>query len=272
MSVESNANFITELNEAYPRKNDLIKEGDDHLRLIKRILKNGLPGFNKAVTITADKLNLLDSKLTVDSQAITVGSSLKMGTGYSFNANGNKVIGVLDPTEDGDAVNLKYLKSLINNITWPVGSLYFSTDSRNPADSFGFGTWEAFGQGRVIIGAGTSSDINNLSQTFSVGGVGGEYTHTLKEAELPPHSHSHNLATASAGEHSHTFNYLEMLRPSPDTKHGGEMAQGSRVNYSTSTAGAHTHTVTGSIGGGGSSVPFTNMQPYVVVAVWKRTK
>jgi hypothetical protein len=36
--------------------------------------------------------------------------------------------------------------------------------------------------GRTIIAAGTGTDTNNLSQTFSLLGKGGEYTHTLSIA------------------------------------------------------------------------------------------
>lgn len=271
MSVETNANFITDLDDAYPRKNDLIKEGDDHLRLIKRILKNNLPGFNKAVTMTADKLNLLDRGLTADDQAITTATAFKIGTGRGFSANSNKITDLAAGTADNDAVSFKQLRDTIASNAWPVNSIYITADNRNPSEILGYGVWEQFSKGRVLIGAGTTTDSSNSTQTLNLGTSSGEFSHTLRETELPPHSHTHNLATTSNGEHTHTFNYLQMLKPSPDTKHDAEMAQGGRVDYNTSTAGAHVHTITGSISGGGSSTPFTNMQPYIVVAIWKRT-
>ena len=67
---------------------------------------------------------------------------------------------------------------------YPVGSLYINaSDSTNPATLMGFGTWEAFGQGRVMVG-------KNTSGTFATAGAtGGAETHTLSTAELPSHAH-----------------------------------------------------------------------------------
>ena len=39
---------------------------------------------------------------------------------------------------------------------YPVGSIYMSVDSTNPAQIFGFGTWVAWGAGRVPVGVDTS--------------------------------------------------------------------------------------------------------------------
>lgn len=274
MSVETNINFIADLNDTFPRKNDLIKEGDDHIRLIKRVVKNTVPGFNKAVSITADKLNLLDTALTIDGQSITTNTSLKIGTGKGFNANGNRVTNVGVPSNDTDAVTLKYLRDIINNITWPVGSLYFSTEGINPASKFGFGTWVSFGGGRVLVGSGSSTDSNGLQQNFSLNGLGGEYTHAIKPNELPAHTHDLSLTMGTAGAHSHTFEFLQIAKPSPDTKHNSNIAQNGMTTYTTSVAGDHTHPISGTVTGGGAQgagAPFTNMQPFVVVSIWKRT-
>lgn len=46
---------------------------------------------------------------------------------------------------------------------------------------FGYGTWAAYGAGRVTVGAGGG---------YAVGSEGGEATHTLTGAEMPKHSHS----------------------------------------------------------------------------------
>ena len=38
---------------------------------------------------------------------------------------------------------------------YPVGSIYLSTSSTNPSNFIG-GTWVAYGQGRTLVGVGTS--------------------------------------------------------------------------------------------------------------------
>lgn len=80
---------------------------------------------------------------------------------------------------------------------YPIGSIYMSTASTNPSQLFG-GTWEAFGQGRSLIGAGTGTDVNNVSKTFAGGATGGCYnigTHTHSFAAM---SSSNTTTTSSA--------------------------------------------------------------------------
>lgn len=58
---------------------------------------------------------------------------------------------------------------------YPVGSIYMSTVSTNPATLFGFGTWEAMPAGRVLLAQGKSS----WGTTYNAGSTGGEATHQL---------------------------------------------------------------------------------------------
>lgn len=62
-----------------------------------------------------------------------------------------------DGTDGIDGVNPSALSILA--LVYPVGCLYFSTNSTNPATSLGFGTWSAFGTGRVPVGF-DSGDVN----------------------------------------------------------------------------------------------------------------
>ena len=75
---------------------------------------------------------------------------------------------------------------------YPVGSIYMSTSSTNPGTLFG-GTWEAYAQGRTIIGNGTSD------QVFSAGNTGGESNHKLSESEMPSHTHSYTRGDSVQG-------------------------------------------------------------------------
>lgn len=56
MGLES-ATLIKDLNESNPAPGDNKAEGDDHLRLLKRVMKRQFPNLEVAVTKTAAKLN-----------------------------------------------------------------------------------------------------------------------------------------------------------------------------------------------------------------------
>ena len=175
-------------------------------------------------------------------------------------------------SEDWDVrVYGKLLKDYIQQFAatvYPVGSIYMSVNATNPSTYFG-GTWVAWGTGRVPVGINTSdTNFNTVEKT------GGAATVTLTATQIPSHTHAKGtLATASAGAHTHNLNL---------TKTTWSGSSSSRVvvdsadytaltNKATASAGAHTHTVSGSTaatGGGGSH---TNLQPYIVCYMWKRT-
>ena len=52
----------------------------------------------------------------------------------------------------------------------PIGSLEFNTSGENPASYLGFGTWVAWGEGRVPIGVGTNG-TNTYSTADATGGA-----------------------------------------------------------------------------------------------------
>jgi len=150
----------------------------------------------------------------------------------------------------------------IKQTLYPIGSIYTNaTNSTNPSDStlLGFGTWVAFGAGRVAIGDDGSS--------FVAGATGGS-----ADAVVVSHTHTFSATTSSAGSHFHYVGSRDSL-----TEYGGGSTKefienyGSGVNSSTSTEPAHTHTVSGTTASTGSSGTNANLQPYVVVYMWRRT-
>ena len=120
---------------------------------------------------------------------------------------------------------------------YPVGSIYINASvSTNPATLLGFGTWSAFGAGRTLVGIDSGdTDFDTVEET------GGAKTHTLSVAEMP--SHTHNLT----------------LCPSNSTGNEWVGASGTSQKNSRTTTTA----------GGGSA--HNNLQPYIVVHMWKRT-
>ena len=50
---------------------------------------------------------------------------------------------------------------------FPIGAIYTATVSTNPVTLLGFGTWSAFGSGRVLIGAGTGTVVATFASRAS---------------------------------------------------------------------------------------------------------
>lgn len=99
--------------------------------------------------------------------------------------------------DKGQAIDVAALKSLItttvNNAVlqckkdlYPVGSVYVSiTDSRNPTDILGFGTWEALPAGYGLVAQGTATAEDGSTLTFTAGQKSGEFKHQLTVGEMP---------------------------------------------------------------------------------------
>ena len=126
--------------------------------------------------------------------------------------------------------------AIINTLVYPVGSIYMNANvSTNPATLLGFGTWAIYAAGKVMIGLDSGdTDFNALTDT------GGSKTHTLSTAEMPAHTHTYGRSTTSEAMSIHD---ISGLRGAADTQ-------------------------TASTGGGGAH---NNLQPYVVIHMWKRT-
>ena len=132
---------------------------------------------------------------------------------------------------------------------YPVGSVYISVIATNPATTFGFGTWVEFGAGKVLVGQDTGdTSFDTLEET------GGS-----KDAVVVDHTHS-----VTDPGHLHTINGGggggTNLRPTIY----GDVQLNFTVDTSTATTGI-------SIDSAGSSGTNANLQPYVVVKMWKRT-
>lgn len=141
--------------------------------------------------------------------------------------------------------------------TLPVGSLYFNASvATNPATLLGYGTWTAFGQGRVILGVGTGTDTNAISLVVTNGATSGEYVHTLTSAELPAHTHPLNYKTGLSG--------------SEGDGPVGSQGSGTSSNFwpGSSPTGTYTTTIANNTGGGASH---NVTQPWIGVYVWLRT-
>ena len=142
----------------------------------------------------------------------------------------------------------------LGSIFYPVGSIYSSTSSTNPGTSMGFGTWTAFGAGRVLIGNGGG---------FTAGSTGGSadavvvsHTHTASVTD-PGHFHSNGAIYPYNGTGS---------RAEQNQSGGVEDFTSFNVSTGTSTTGISVSNSTTGVTGTNA-----NLQPYIVVYMWERT-
>lgn len=134
--------------------------------------------------------------------------------------------------------NLIVNSKTLLDLTYPVGSIYISVSSINPSSLFG-GTWSAFATGRTLVGIdATDTEFDTIGET------GGAKTHTLSTAEMPSHNHG-ALVEGQGGASAFA---LAVKNPSA--------AGAFNLNY---------------INTNGSGSAHNNLQPYIVVYMWKRT-
>ena len=142
---------------------------------------------------------------------------------------------------------------------YPVGSIYINaTNSTNPGTLLGFGTWVAFGAGKVPVGIDSSdTDFDTAEET------GGAKTHTLTEAQLPTHRHL-MFKNVSVGNIGDTTSSLSAAH------HYDNGSESYRIRKSSSSNAFLEPDITLS-GQTGSGSAHNIMQPYIVVYMWKRT-
>ena len=118
--------------------------------------------------------------------------------------------------------------------THPVGSIYQSTKSIDPADLFG-GTWEAINN-VFLLAAGT---------IYRPGTTGGESEVTLTADEIPDHTHSYQYTGQSTVIGTDAIRLYD--RNGQPNQYTGQQS---------SNCGGKAH---------------NNMPPYLTVYVWRRT-
>ena len=233
--------YIDSLNSSNPTATDAVSEGDDHIRLIKSTVKATFPNLSNAVTSTHTELNLLDG-VTANTTELNYVDVATLGTAEASKAltvDANKdFTGVRNATFTG-TVTIGSNTATTLQAVYPVGSIYINAAvSTNPATLLGFGTWAAFGAGRVMVGIDSGqTEFDTLEET------GGAKTHTLTVGEIPSHTHTSSL------------------------RGNGEDELQSIPSASDNTDPSLTMT-TDATGGGGAH---NNLQPYIVVYMWKRT-
>jgi hypothetical protein len=144
----------------------------------------------------------------------------------------------------------------------PVGSIYINaTNATNPGTLLGFGTWSAFGAGRVPVGFDSGNALFDTAEETggSADAIVVSHTHTATSTSTvtdPGHLHNLDMGTG--------LNPGAFFQPSPSLFSANSMSTKTAttgITVATSTTNAST----------GSSGTNANYQPYITVYMWKRT-
>lgn len=212
--------------------------------------KSKLDGIAEGATkITVDTALSSSSTNPVQNKVIksALGKKLNRSGGTLTGAITTKGIKLTSGTDFGSSLpsslesNQLFFQTLGSNYildnVYPVGSIYMSVNSTNPANLFG-GTWEQI-QGRFLFG---------MNSSYPAGSTGGEITHALTINEMP--------------EHNHTIYYPNAGGPYGHANIGYPKDSGTNMTWCAEMC------KTAPTGGGAAH---NNMPPYLSVYIWKRT-
>ena len=141
---------------------------------------------------------------------------------------------------------------------YPVGSIYINAGvTTNPATLLGFGTWTAFGAGRVLVGLNSGDTaFDTLQET------GGS-----KDATVVNHTHTASSSVTDPG-HVHSVSGLGGWYAGGEA---GSYIGGGTVRTNSTNSGTTGITVATTVNSAGTSAANANLQPYITVCMWLRT-
>ena len=145
-----------------------------------------------------------------------------------------------DPAETTPESILSTTEEVLRKV-YPVGAVYMSVNSADPADLFGFGTWERV-KDRFLLAAGDA---------YAAGSTGGEENVALTSDQNGPHSHP--IATVVEGPYVHISQWGWKVTAEQISNEAGYDSYGMGTENS------------------GKGMPHNNMPPYLAVYIWKRT-
>lgn len=213
--------------------------------------------FNNIATAVATKADLA-------SPTFTGTPALPTGTTAVTQSAGNNTTAIATTAFVQAALSALY----------PVGSIYTNaTSSTNPGTLLGFGTWTAFGAGRVMVGFDSGNALFDTAEETggSADAITVSHTHTGSTASAGAATGSisanigSDFGSYQSGSASGVFSVSGASLPNRMQGAGGT---GSRPTVDMSIPD-HTHTFT--TGSTGSSGTNANYQPYITVYMWKRT-
>ena len=176
-------------------------------------------------------------------------------------------------TNDKTLATMEWVRSFISDSVYPIGGLYTTTVNANPATLLGFGIWQRFAEGRTLVGF--SSDVTSATPDWvkSVNNTFGSFDHTLTLPESPEHNHSTGV-----------YNRFSAL--AQDALDAGEVTDQQGDGNRPTAIGADNTNATSELQVAdistfqlskmkertvGNNQPHNNVQPSIVVFIWRRT-
>jgi len=212
--------------------NDFVSEGGD----------NTLSGTNTFSGAIVSSGNNTFSGANVFSGAVTAGLT-----------SSSTAVTATFGDSDTSIATTAFVQAALSAI-YPVGSLYSSTSSTNPGTTIGFGTWVAFGAGRVLLGAGGAYAAGSTGGSADAIVVSHTHTATFTGNALPTHQHSLQARFVGAGGTT-----------------GGDLNKDYGTGATTDAVSAGTPSGSVAVTSTGSPSTDANLPPYVVVYMWQRT-
>lgn len=214
-----------------------------------------------------------DSNLNVDGN-VHIDGTFGFDTGTSVTAI--ETDGTLGGNSDNVLPTEKAIKTYVDaqilaskKDLYPVGSIFTSASSShntpsNVASALGFGTWQAYGAGRVLVGKESSGTFSSLN------GETGAETVTLSDAQVPVRDHSHFAFDASSGTQAPGSVTSTFAASFKNTSFGSQAYNIQKTSRGSGASKANAGLTSNPTTSPAASA-HSNLQPSVVVYMWKRT-
>ena len=156
MGIET-GNFISNLNSANPLSSDNVSEGDDHLRLLKNVLKKTFPaGTNDSGPEQAVQV------IIAKSSAPTISGSAAQSTGLIWLDTTNIVLKIRNQANDA-WITLAVNPEVNNSVDINAGTIDGATIGATSASTGKFSTLNVAGDGATVTGIKDEDDMSSNS-------------------------------------------------------------------------------------------------------------
>jgi len=162
----------------------------------------------------------------------------------------------------------------VKSALFPVGAIYTAIVSTNPGTLLGFGTWSAFGAGRVMVGFDSGNALFDTAEETggNADAITVSHTHTATST-VTDAGHTHGLmgAASTGTTRGLSESVTRNVQGGDATASRGyiQTAPTGGENFvETKTTGVTVATTNSSTGSSGTNA---NYQPYITVYMWKRT-